>query len=343
MKKRILEILLSAILAANFSACSQPANNIPENKTEGSVESIVEKTTETEESNNELPNQNETVRDVPGIGKLRLCYHLYNSSMASVWRSDENKEYYVYINEWDAYRPMRGLSSSYYNWWDLNDHCVTIDNDATTIALIDQGSSYGEPTILAYHFSRSNELVELHAVPLNIKVTRDDLFFVNMHAPNHGYYFLLPRSFPHYGSDWPLIMFETTDGGKSWNQIATYTFYATARYVEIFKFISPQVGIISFRYNCTEDLCERTYLTVDGGLTWKKIPQLPYPFDLTPYTWYSDVVDLEQNEDRYDLTVEVRGTLVAPEGSDYIFPSGDTIIKFHFESKDLSSWTLTES
>ena len=328
MKKRLFAMLLSALLVANISACVYvPENGIEDrtSETETSTESL--DTNDTQSPPLESESDDVTLRDVPGLGQLRRCYHLDNSPMASVWRSDENNEYYVYINEWDAYRPMRGLSSSYYNWWDLNDHCVTIENDATTIALIDQGSSYGEPTILTYHFSRSNELVELHAVPLNIKVTRDDLFFVNMHDTNHGYYFLLPRSFPHYGSDWPLIMFETTDGGKSWNQIATYTFYATARYVEIFKFISPQIGIISFRDLGTCEVWERTYLTVDGGLTWTQMSKLP-PSDMV--NWYSEIIDFEyvKEYDYYRLTVKA---------------SNYTSFQIQLWSKDLINWTLIET
>ena len=122
-------------------------------------------------------------------------------------------------------------------------------------------------------------------------------------------------------------MFETTDGGKSWNQIATYTFYATARYEEIFKFISPQVGIISFRDLGTCEVWERTYLTVDGGLTWTQMSKLP-PSDMV--NWYSEIIDFEyvKEYDYYRLTVKA---------SNYIS------FQLQLWSKDLINWTLIET
>ena len=361
MKKRILAMLLSALLVANINACSQPANNIPENKTEDSVESIVEKTTETEESNNELPNQNETLRDVPELGQLKL-FTSRNLTTASIW-TDQKGEYYIYINEWDAYRHLRGLSSYHFLYFApygyASDNNIVVESETATIAIIDQDGKHDEPTLITYHFNKSNNLVELHAVPLNIKANSEyDTYIVNMHDADHGYYFLTPRIDGRQdwrinefqGSDvdkfwgWPWFMFETTDGGKSWNQISTNTFFPGASdCINILKFGSPQVGIISFRYVEVEDLCDRTYLTLDGGLTWTQLSQLPYPFDLNkPRTWYSEIIDFDQNDDRYYLTVKVCGTLEAVEGSDYSFPSEYTTIGFCFESKDLINWNLIE-
>ena len=397
MKKRILAVLLSALILANITACNvtlEQGNEDRTSETETRTESL--DTNDTKSPPLESESDNETLRDVPELGLLRLCSYFDNSPKASVWWSDEKKEHYVYINEtdtyrlqdelspydfywylidesnnetvrdvqglgqlklfrscnastkasiwwsdekeefyiyindWDAYRLMRGLSirdeSDLLVWWYLYDNCIAIDNEATTVSLIDQGGTYDEPTIITYRFSRSNELVELHAVPLNIKVTRDDLFFVNMHDADHGYYFLLPRSFPHYGSDWPLIMFETTDGGKSWNQIATNIFHATARYEEIFKFVSPQVGIISFRDLGECEAWKRTYLTVDGGLTWNQMPELPHGEVIK---WYSNVVDFEYlvDHDYYRLTVEA---------------SNYTTFQVQLWSKDLINWSLIQ-
>lgn len=355
MKKRIFIALLSVVVAANMSACRyDPKNNLESKNdaesfnTNDTLSSPLEN-----ETNNGLPNQNETVRDIPELGQLKLNT-FPKLKNASIW-TDINGEYYIYLNEWDTYQHMPGLTS--YNSHYIDDNCMVVSSETATISVIDQAGKHDEPTIITYHFNRSNNLFELHAVPLNIKASSEyDTFFVNMHDADHGYYFLISNldgaikqdwrfsNLPewHMGGldEWPLFMFETTDGGKSWNQISTIIFSHASDCIHFLKFVSPEVGIISFRYVCLDDLCERTYLTIDGGLTWYQISQLPYP--LKTDSWYSEVSDIEQVDDRYYLTVEVRGTLVAVEGSDYSFPSEHTIVEFRFESKDLINWSLIE-
>ena len=362
MKKRILSILLSALLAANMSACVAVSEN-------GSENTIDLQTNHTESSNTndtkspplESESDNETVRDVPELGQLKL-FTSRNLTTASIW-TDQKGEYYIYINEWDAYRHLRGLSSYHFLYFApygyASDNNIVVESETATIAIIDQDGKHDELTLITYHFNKSNNLVELHAVPLNIKASSEhDTFLVNMLNEAHGYYFLTSNmDGDHYwrinefpGGDvdkvweWPLFMFETTDGGKSWNQMSTNTFSPGASdRINILKFVSPQVGIISFRYIEVEDLCDRTYLTLDCGLTWTQLSQLPYPFDLNkPRTWYSEIIDFDQNDDRYYLTVEVHGTLEAVEGSDCAFPSEHTKIRFSFESKDLINWSLIE-
>ena len=333
MKKRLLALILSALLLINAVACNI---NSPPRNGDGTVEETesfemsdtnedTQHATETDTSTDET-SADEILRDVPGIGQLKLLPSCNISTNASLWRSDEKKEYYIYINEWDAYRPLRELSS--YHYWSFGDNAIAIDGETATFSMIEQDGKWDEPLLITYHFHRSNSLVELHTVPLNIKASSEyDLYFVNMHDTNHGYYFLLSRSIPHYGSDWPLIMFETTDGGKSWFQLATHTFYATSRCEEIFKFVSPQVGIISFRDLEGCEVWERTYLTVDGGLTWTPMSELPHS-DMV--NWYSEIIDFEYLEDRdyYLLTVEA---------------SNYTSFQLQLWSKDLINWTLIES
>jgi len=333
LKKRITAILLSALLVANLSACGSVSDNRTKNEESNTV---TEETNQTESSaqtdqSQVPPSESETnkatIRDVPSLGQLTLRQ---NYQTASIW-IDQEGEFYIYFNEWDTYRELKGLSSypSIYisPYWYESDNNIVVDCETATIAIISEPGKHGEPTILTYHFNRNNNLVELHVVPLKIIETEYDLFFINMHDADHGYYFLLPRSFPNYGFDWPLIMFETTDGGKSWNQIATHTFHASARYEEIFKFISPQVGIISFRDLGACEVWERTYFTVDGGLTWTQMSKLPHG---EIAEWYSEIIDLEyvKDYDYYRLTVKA---------------SNYTSFQIQFWSKDLINWTLIES
>ena len=132
---------------------------------------------------------------------------------------------------------------------------------------------------------------------------------------------------------WSLIL-SPVSSGYDWSYSNTVpvsytvTFNGT-KYIEILKFVSPQVGILSFRYRSIEDLCGRTYLTVDGGLTWTKISQLSYPFGNVWKVGYTEVVDIEQIEDDYILTVKVQDV--------------DNIEVAQFVSKDLISWSVIEN
>ena len=330
LKKEIATLLLaSTLLTTSLTACQKtPDGGNKINNTTPEI-TTVETTSDTKPS--DTANPNEVIRDVPELGKLKLVPYS-DMQNASIWRN-EDEEFFLYINEWDAYCQLSGLSS-YHNWFYFTDNCIVIDDKTTTITLIDQVGKHDEPTIITYHFNRDNALVELHAVPLDIIASSEyDTFFVNMHTADHGYYFLTPSIDGNQDwrmdgvQGWPLFMFETTDGGKSWNQISTNTFdFCTSDYVNIIKFVSPNVGIISFRYVNLKDLCERTYLTLDGGLTWNQISQLPYPSD---EKWgYSEVIDIEFIDDCYCLTVKL---------------SDNAQGKQRYSSKDLKNWTLEKS
>ena len=246
---------------------------------------------------------------------------------ASIWR-DKESELYIYIKEWDVYRYMPNLSS--YNSLYFNDNCIVVDSETATVSVIHQYGKNDEPTIITYHFNRNDKNVQSHSVKLNIKANSEqDTFFVNMHNADHGYFFLTPNMSGSMDErmsgvhKWPLFMFETTDGGKSWNQISTNVLdHNTSDYINILKFVSPQVGIISFRDLWAVELFDRTYLTVDGGLTWNQISQLPHE---EMAEWYSEVIDLEYIDDRYYLKVK---------------SYGDAEKELRFCSEDLINWSL---
>ena len=274
------------------------------------------------------------------LGRLKP-FPINNMTNASIWQ-DEKGELYLYIEEWDAYRHLQGMSS--YKSIHFNENCITVDGEIATISVIDHQGKPSEPTVITYHFNRYEENVELYEVVLNVQANSEeaDIYLVNLHNADHGYFFLLP-GMNGTSRDWPLITFETTDEGQSWHRIATnYFTLHTSDSPNILKFVSLDVGVISFRYKNIEDACDRTYLTVDGGLSWNQISQLPYPFDLEKTNiWYSEVVDMECVDGRYYLTIKVHGNLVEQEGSGYDFSSNQTSsIQCQFESEDLINWNL---
>ena len=306
MKKAILILVCCTMLVLTIS-CNANDNSVHQTDTSSQKE-FAPVTSETSQLNPE-PYSNLTKK-------------------ASIWR-DKEGELYIYIKEWDVYRYMPNLSS--YNSLYFNDNCIVVDSETATVSVIHQYGKNDEPTIITYHFNRNDENVQSHSVKLNIKASSEhDTFFVNMHDSDHGYYFLTPNmdgfadkrmSGVH---EWPLFMFETTDGGKSWNQISTNVLDPnTSDYINIFKFISPQVGILSFRDLGAVELFDRTYLTVDGGLTWNHISQLPHS---EMVKWYSEVIDLEYIDDRYYLKVKCYGDAEKKE--------------LRFCSEDLINWSL---
>lgn len=318
-------IILSALLSSMVGCNGTKDNNL------SNIDTTATQTTveQTEEDTSVKTNESTSADDVPAFEQLQLVTSA-NLTKASIWWSDVNEEYYIYINEWDAYRCLPTLSS-YHNWLYYTDNCITIEGETATIALTDQNGKHDEPTILTYHFNKNNTLVDLYAIPLNIKASSEyDMFFINMHNADCGYYFLTPHADGSIDErmpgkhKWPLFMFETTDGGKTWSQISTNTFNGT-KYVEVFKFVAPLVGIISFRDLESCDVWNRTYITVDGGLTWYEMTQLPHSETVE---WYSEIIDLEyiKDYDYYRLTVEAS--------------NHSSNFQIQFCSKNLINWTL---
>lgn len=71
-----------------------------------------------------------------------------------------------------------------------------------------------------------------------------------------------------------LVVLKTTDGGKTWERAGDDSNLAVGNWHEyplISKFINDEEGMVGFTYYSDEDLCDRTFVTTDGGKTWKKI------------------------------------------------------------------------
>lgn len=316
--KKIIVILLCCVMS--FAAVSCNINNSTTYSTDTS-------------------SQQENPSDESESSHLKPEPYSDLTKKASIWRDDKG-ELYIYIKEWDVYRHIPELSS--YNSRYFNDNCIVVDGETATISVIHQYGKADKPIIITYHFNKNHENVESYPVELNIIASSEyDTFFVNMHDVNHGYYFLTPsmdgeqdwRINEALGwegsklSDWPLFMFETTDGGKSWNQISTNILDPkSSDYFNIFEFISPHIGIISFRDLGQCEVWERTYITVDGGLTWTQMSELPHGDNIE---WYQEIIDLEYLEDHDYYRLSVKACNYTP-------------FQVQLWSKDLINWSLIE-
>ena len=258
----------------------------------------------------------------------------------SFWQNQDD-EIYVYIKAWNTYRKLSEISP-YVQYYliEENPTSVVIGEDTAVISFVLLEKKIQSPMVLTCHFNRNDKLVKSYLSELDeitIDRERGDLCFINMKNETLGYYFVLPQ-YAHFNDPeisvnekcWPIIRFETFDGGKTWSYAETskgYEYDHTKACPTIAKFISREVGIFNHRYYYAgEDLCLRTYITKDGGLTWNNISSLPYPFDMDDIS-YTEAYDLEQCADGYILTVEVRSDV-------------NDCQKIKFKSVDLENWEL---
>ena len=229
----------------------------------------------------------------------------------------ENDTYYIYIKEWDEYRKVPWLPNSYVNNYLAS---AFIKGDVADVAVHESGKH--RTVITTYRFHKDSDEVEENTVDMEIHTGETIYRLINLFDENKGYFLYIQD-----GMSTDIVRYETTDGGKTWYEAETLTLGRISReYPVILKLVTKEVGIVSYRYVSIEDLCYRTYLTMDGGKSWSLIGALPYPFDI--YNGgYTEVHDFEKINDEYVLTVKVSGSYTA-----YIY----------FKSKDLVEWTICE-
>lgn len=67
------------------------------------------------------------------------------------------------------------------------------------------------------------------------------------------------------------MVYETKDGGTTWNKVTEDIISAANRHENVIAagFVTDDIGYISYEYVGDEQPGTRTYITVDGGRTWK--------------------------------------------------------------------------
>ena len=327
MKKFVLMCLVAILFLSTFVGCEDIKYN-----NENDTNNVENSSTENSESNDN--NNIEIVEPT----ELEYIYH-YEIPDASFWR-DKEGEYYIYIKEWQVYRKLSRLTEYPKNHIRIQPTSAVVNEDTAAIAVYIQ-SGKSDTKIFTYHFNRGSEEVQYYSIFLETREHNESNYFmINLHSENKGEFFFIPQftSTIDGEKNWPIIRYETTDGGQTWNIAEVKDFRCSWRdYPTIVKFVTKETGIISYRYRGWEDLCGRTFLTTDGGLTWSRISQLPYPFDDICKVGYTEVHDLQQSDDGYLLTVKIR---ISPEytGNEQL----DFRAYIYFKSSDLVNWMLCE-
>ena len=78
------------------------------------------------------------------------------------------------------------------------------------------------------------------------------------------------------------------------------------QYPEFAKFLTEDIGILSYRFDYSPSDCGKTYVTSDGGKTWENISDLPYPDGVVRDNTYSKLVDAYWDKYNNNMIIEVR-------------------------------------
>ena len=162
--------------------------------------------------------------------------------------------------------------------------------------------------ITLYKLSVSGEMeIYENIYPEDVGFTEMTFAFASFTNENHGYIFFWRDDC--YMEGWPIQFLKTLDGGKTWEMIQSNDSTSAGDgeyYPELAKFLNEDIGIVTYRYEYGPSDCGQTYITSDGGKTWKAIYDLPYPDEVALENTYSKLVDAYWDEFDNSLRIEVK-------------------------------------
>ena len=103
------------------------------------------------------------------------------------------------------------------------------------------------------------------------------------------------------------MVYETKDGGETWNKVIGDIISGTNwhKTVTAAGFVTDEIGFVSYGYIGTEQPGMRTYITIDGGKTWKT-SGITLPSNIIQ-DGYGEVVEMKYENGKLISTVVVRG------------------------------------
>ena len=315
MKKRILAVLLSGLMLISATAC----DNVKEDEID-----------ESERNAGNVPTNQNTINDFSKLNfyDMNSSYDSFyiNRTPVAKYAINDDSKLCVYIQDWGEYRIF---PFDFERTQDLI-NCVSVyENNGILI----NEAYYKDISYLKVHlFSKeSNEIVE-YKINLDRTINPSNLFCEFLDK-NNGYIFV----FEEFNGLSPksnirlAFLFKTFDGGETWMQTSlnNSTIVFDNEIPCIAEFINDNIGIISCRYNGSEDMCKRTFFTFDGGKTWTAMSSLPYDFEGKNGYDATEIANFSYADGEYYLDVRVR-----------TYYDGNYYLKF--TSSDLNSWRLSE-
>ena len=320
MKKRMLSILLSALLAANINACNYKPNPDIEEKLENTdipgsnFEETYEKNPDIEETleNTDTPGSNfeetdeKTTESKPNAEKRpprkgpAVCNGVLGNSEVT-YTFSQNGELSVNIASWDESHLVTSLADEDLNAVKYTTTSICVNNERAFLLL----RRSNKITVVSFEKGSQGEtVVNLDADDPGDEIGTYEIGgnFIN---ENVGYLFAFKEvSGYSRGGSKLSNLFKTEDGGNTWNSINVQSVPSISLRNDIMfaKMISEDVGLISGDVFAADyDFCTRTLLTTDGGLNWVyvNIPELPQEDDLE----WAKVADFTQVDGSYILTI----------------------------------------
>ena len=271
MKKRILAMLISALLVANFGACNQAPDN--------ELDETLEKPTPIDTMPSDTTPTTPTVKDLEGTepetppttweGTI-ACNGVYRNSKVQ-YAIDQNKQLILYIENWDESFCVPNE--------DMYFVAETVYSSSVVLgeaqgALIFGDFSFPAKPIKVIKFAKGNPQVTVENLifPVNEPYAFKICNFIDKQT---GYLFL----FNTEGHETQLSkLIKTTDGGQTWVEQTLNDIPTTYWKEEIIcaKMINENIGFIAGSHYSDENFSRRTYVTADGGLTWSGV-DIQYP------------------------------------------------------------------
>ena len=322
MKKRILAMLLSALLVANISSClSEPENDdtntLEHTDTIESIEEIIES------------------QNSESIG----YYNSINSSFSpsfiqesgDVYCYSKEGETLLYIPAWEKYFAISNDFNPYLS-------CATVvGNKAWIFQIPKTNSSDAENTNVLMNTidnTTGEQKQKTLLLPQNIW-GYEPIIFCSMVNESTGWLFAFANNFVQQECYLACII-KTQDGGEHWESVNIDTMPKPMYWKNtpvMAHYFDKNTAIISCHSYFEQDYMEgHTFLTFDGGKTWHPMSHfadLPYPdFD---FVFSTDIAGLVHDQEEYILTVRVYNS--EPENSRHYI---------QFRSTDLKTWFLVQ-
>ena len=309
MKKRILAMLLSALMLISATACQ----TVPENEIDTPQNSsLVE---EPNENLGDIESEYDLGTDPTWSGSL--TYNGVHRDSEITYTFDPNSGLSIHIADWNEDHLVTFLSDEDINAVKYSATAIGVNNERAFLLL----KRSNKITVVSFKKGSPNEMV----INLNIdeNVYRISGNFIN---ENIGYIFAFAEVSGHHakGSSKLSHLFKTEDGGNTWSAISVQSapLISLSENVVFSKMISEDIGVISGRYWADDyDFCQRTLLTTNGGRNWECISTLPKINNLCS----PEVIDFTKYEGSYILTVR---HITSENGYEYA----------KYKSSDLNVW-----
>ncbi len=274
MKKELFSLLLSAALLVSATAC----NRLPEKNAEQSNEEIIDEnmTNETDSRHTTLEteetSQVETNNDHPPFWDFYPLMTTNSYVLSSdIFCCESSGQLFIRIKSWpkECQIPYSKLFLPY---------TIVVNGDhALFISPTDDSL---RSTLQVIRFEKESEkLTTISTIPL------DEGFccklYCNFIDEKNGFLFVVYENNDGYRTFYRAFAWKTKDEGNTWTQIPCENppIGGWHNAPIMAKFVSEQVGVVSFRGGAQPDFWNKTFFTVDGGSTWASLSELSYPSD----------------------------------------------------------------